>query len=99
MIERVAKLRVVVPKFADARVKLDGVLVRYGAYAASLQISTAEGSPRALTASLRIPAAQLFALILLLSEVAPVLLLWLVLLAPIARLVWRRFRAMQAALS
>jgi len=228
MIERVAKLRVVVPKFADARVKLDGVLVRYGAYAASLQISTAEGSPRALTASLRIPAAQLnsvmaelkalgrveaesqsgeevteqhadlvarlknsretelrlqdilrtrtgkvkdvleveeeisrvrgeieqmeaerktlehrvdfatlnltlaeefkaqlsspapslgtqwrnsvvtgsrnafgslFALILFLSEVAPVLLLWLVLLVPIAWLVWRRFRAMQAALS
>jgi len=228
MIARVAELRVVVPKFADARAKLDGVLVHYRAYAASLQINTAEGSPRALTASLRIPAAQLnsvmaelkalgrveaesqsgeevteqhadlvarlknsretelrlqdilrtrtgkvkdvleveeeisrvrgeieqmeaerktlehrvdfatlnltlaeefkaqlsspapslgtqwrnsvvtgsrnafgslFALILFLSEVAPVLLLWLVLLVPIAWLVWRRFRAMQAALS
>jgi hypothetical protein len=59
MIARVAELRVVVPKFADARAKLEGVLVRYRAYAASLQISTAEGSPRSLTASLRIPAAQL----------------------------------------
>jgi len=50
MIARVAELRVVVPKFVDARAKLDGVLVRYHAYAATLQISTAEGSPRALTA-------------------------------------------------
>jgi hypothetical protein len=59
MIARTANLRVVVPRFADARAKLDGALVRYHAYAATLQISTAEGAPRELIASLRIPAAQL----------------------------------------
>ena len=42
---------------------------------------------------------SLFALILFLSEIAPVLLLWLAILFPLGWLVWRRFRAMRAALS
>jgi hypothetical protein len=59
MIARTANLRVVVARFADARAKLDSALVRYRAYAATLQISSAEGAPRELTAALRIPTAQL----------------------------------------
>ena len=59
MIARTADLRIVVPKFESARSSLDAILLRYRAYAAALQVSTTEGSPRAITASLRVPAAQL----------------------------------------
>jgi hypothetical protein len=72
MIARVADLRVVVPKLADARVKLDAVLAREHGYAAALQITTTEGSPRALTGSLRIPAAQLNAAMTELKELGRV---------------------------
>jgi len=59
MIARVANLRVVVPKFEAARASLDAILGRYHGYAATLEVSTTEGSARTITASLRVPAAQM----------------------------------------
>lgn len=59
MIARTANLRVVVPKFETARGSLDAILMRYQAYAAWLEVSTTEGAARRISASLRVPSAQL----------------------------------------
>jgi len=59
MIARTANLYVVVPKFETARSSLDAILMRYQAYAASLEVTTTEGAPRTINASLRVPSAQL----------------------------------------
>ena len=59
MIARTVSLTVVVKDFAAARATLDAILARHQGYAADLTVSTTEGAPRTLQASLRIPAAQL----------------------------------------
>ena len=59
MIARTANLRVVVARFETARGSLDAILMRYQAYAAWLEVSTTEGAARRITASLRVPSAQL----------------------------------------
>jgi len=42
---------------------------------------------------------SLFSPILFLSEITPVLLIWLAILSPLGWLIWRRFRAIRAALT
>jgi len=59
MIARAASLTILVMDFAGGRAALDGVLARYGGYAASLTINTPENGQRNFQASLRIPANQL----------------------------------------
>lgn len=61
MIARTVSLTVVVKDFAAARATLDAILARHQGYAADLTVSTTEGAPRTLQASLRIPAPQLAA--------------------------------------
>jgi hypothetical protein len=59
MIARTASLSIVVKDFAVGRTTLDAILARHHAYAAEMTVNTAEGAPRTLQASLRIPAAEL----------------------------------------
>ena len=59
MIARTATLQITVDNVDRERVVLDGLLARYGGYAAQEQVNTAEDSPRSLTASLRVPASSL----------------------------------------
>jgi hypothetical protein len=59
MIARTASLSIVVKDFAVARTALDAILVRHRAYAAEMTANTAEGAPRTLQASLRIPVTEL----------------------------------------
>jgi len=59
MIARTVSLSLVVKDFAAARAMLDGILARHHAYAADLAVNTAEGQPRNLQASLRVPAPEL----------------------------------------
>jgi anti-sigma factor RsiW len=59
MIARTVSLTIVVKDFAVARATLDTILARHQGYAADLTVSTTEGAPRTLQASLRIPASQL----------------------------------------
>lgn len=61
MIARTVTLAMVVKDFAVARGTLDTILVRHHAYAAELTVNTAEGTPRTLQASLRVPAPELAA--------------------------------------
>ncbi len=59
MIARTVSLTLVVKDFAVARTALDTILARHHAYAAELSVNTAEGAPRRLTASLRVPTPEL----------------------------------------
>jgi hypothetical protein len=61
MIARTVSLTLVVKDFAAARSTLDAILARHHAYAAELIVNTAQGAPRALNASLRVPALELAA--------------------------------------
>jgi len=61
MIARTASLSIVVKDFDAGRSSLDAILERHSGYAASLNVSTPQGSARTLQASLRIPAPQLAA--------------------------------------
>jgi Domain of unknown function (DUF4349)/Putative zinc-finger len=59
MIARRVSLSMVVKDFSAARQTLDSILARHRSYAAELGVNTAEGSARTLTASLRVPVAEL----------------------------------------
>ncbi len=59
MIARTVSLTLVVKDFAVARTALETILARHHAYAAELSVNTAEGAPRRLTASLRVPTPEL----------------------------------------
>jgi anti-sigma factor RsiW len=61
MIARTVSLVLVVKDFASARANVDEILARHGGYAAQLTANTAEGVPRTLQASLRVPARELTA--------------------------------------
>ena len=59
MIARTVSLAIVVKDFEAGRASLDAILAPHNGYAASLNVSTPQGSARTLQASLRIPAPQL----------------------------------------
>lgn len=59
MIARTVSLIMVVKDFAAGRSSLDSILNKHHGYSAQLNASTAENAPRNLSASLRIPAAEL----------------------------------------
>jgi len=59
MIARTASVTLVAKDFDQARSGLDGVVRRYGGYAARLAVEAPSGAGRSLSADLRIPAAQL----------------------------------------
>lgn len=59
MIARTVSLTLVVKDFAAARASLDTILARHHSYAAELTVNTAQGAPRTLNASLRVPAPEL----------------------------------------
>ena len=61
MIARAVSLSIMVKDFDAGRASLDAILARRNGYAASLRVSTPQGSARALEASLRVPAPQLVA--------------------------------------
>jgi uncharacterized protein DUF4349/putative zinc finger protein len=61
MIARTVSLTLMVKDFAYARRTLDMILTRHHSYAAELTVNTAEGAPRTLNASLRVPAPELAA--------------------------------------
>ncbi len=61
MIARMVSLSIVVKDFNAGRASLDAILARRNGYAASLNVSTPQGTARTLQASLRIPAPQLAA--------------------------------------
>jgi anti-sigma factor RsiW len=60
MIARTVSLSIVVKDFDASRTSLDAILARHNGYAAGLNVVTPQGAARALQASLRIPAPQLF---------------------------------------
>jgi len=59
MIARTVSLSIVVKDFDAGRASLDAILARHNGYAASLNVSTPQGSALTLQASLRIPTPQL----------------------------------------
>lgn len=59
MIARTVSLMLIVKDFAAARANVDAILARHHGYAADLTANTAEGAPRTLQASLRVPAPEL----------------------------------------
>jgi anti-sigma factor RsiW len=59
MIARAVTLALLVKDFDSARASLDIILARHNGYAATLGLSTPQGTARSLQASLRIPAPQL----------------------------------------
>ncbi len=59
MIAHNATLHMTVDNVDRERVVLEGLLARYGGYAAQMQVNTSTESPRSLTASLRVPVASL----------------------------------------
>lgn len=63
MIARTASLSVEVKDFAASRASLDGILARHHGYPAQLTVNTTENTPRAIQASLRVPAPELAAAI------------------------------------
>jgi anti-sigma factor RsiW len=73
LIARSVELQIVAKDFAAVRGKLDAVLVRHQGYAASLSVSNTDNTPRALSASLRIPAPQLAAALNELKSLGPVM--------------------------
>ena len=60
MIARTASLSITVKDLTTARVSLDAMLARHHGYSAQLSVESAANAPRILTASLRIPASDLF---------------------------------------
>jgi hypothetical protein len=64
MIARMVSLSIVVKDFDASRAALDALLMRNNGYAAGLNVATPQGAPRALQASLRIPAHRLGAALL-----------------------------------
>jgi hypothetical protein len=61
MIAHKANIIITVKDFAASRAALEKILAQHHGYFANLNVSTAEGSPHSLQASLRIPAAELAA--------------------------------------
>jgi anti-sigma factor RsiW len=61
MVARTVSLNLLVKDFAVARANLDAIVARHHGYAAELTANTAEGAPRTLQASLRVPAPELAA--------------------------------------
>jgi anti-sigma factor RsiW len=61
MIARTANVIISVKDFAASRAALEKILAQRHGYFASLNVSTAEGSPHSLQASLRVPAPELTA--------------------------------------
>ena len=59
MIARSVSLTIVTKDFASSRASLEAILTRHHGYAAQLSASTAENSPRSITASLRVPSNEL----------------------------------------
>ena len=59
MIARTVSLSIIAKDFSGARVALDAILSQHHAYAASLAVNTQQNSARSLEASLRVPAAEL----------------------------------------
>ena len=59
MVARTVSLSIAVKDFDAGRASLDAILARHNGYAASLNVSTPQGSARTLQGSLRIPAPQL----------------------------------------
>ena len=59
MIARTVALTLTVKDVERSREGLDNLLRAYGGYAAQMEVSTPEGGTRSLTASLRVPAAQM----------------------------------------
>ncbi|HKW32867.1 MAG TPA: DUF4349 domain-containing protein [Candidatus Acidoferrum sp.] len=59
MVARTVSLSLAVKDFDAGRASLDAILARHNGYAASLNVSTPQGSARTLQGSLRIPAPQL----------------------------------------
>jgi Domain of unknown function (DUF4349)/Putative zinc-finger len=59
MIARTVSLSIVAKDFAASRAALDAILSQHHAYAASLAVNTQQNSARSLEASLRVPAAEL----------------------------------------
>jgi chromosome segregation ATPase len=63
MIARTASLTIQVRDLGTSRAALEALLARHRGYAAQLTVNTAEGSPRSLQSSLRVPDADLAAAI------------------------------------
>jgi len=61
MIARSVSLTIITKDFASSRASLEAILARHHGYSAQLTASTAENSPRSITASLRVPANELAA--------------------------------------
>ena len=61
MIARRANVIITVKDFAASRAALERILARHHGYFANLNVSSAEGSPHSLQASLRVPAPELTA--------------------------------------
>lgn len=59
MIARTTRLTIVIRDFVDARRRMEEILRKYDGYAGELTVSTPAGGARELSATLRIPAAQL----------------------------------------
>jgi hypothetical protein len=63
MIAHSVSLTVQVRDLSSSRTALEALLARHRGYAAQLTVNTAEGSPRSLQSSLRVPDAELAAAI------------------------------------
>ena len=63
MIARTAQLTLTAPELDKARASLDAILKRHNGYIGDLTVSSSPGSPRRLSANLRVPADQLDAAI------------------------------------
>jgi hypothetical protein len=63
MIARTVSLSLIAKDFESARASLEDLLARHNGYAADLNVATPQGAARSLQASLRIPAAQLAAVL------------------------------------
>lgn len=63
MIIRTAELSLITKEFDKARANLEAILKRHGGYVGELKVNDATGSGRALTATLRVPADQLDAML------------------------------------
>ena len=63
MIARTVSLSIIAKDFDSSRAALDAILARHHAYAANLSANTQQNSARTLRASLRVPAAELAAVL------------------------------------
>ena len=59
LIARTAQLQIIVKKFEDARSAVQSITTRHQGYAASVNATDTENTPRTLTAALRIPSQEL----------------------------------------